>query len=679
MNLIRLQKLNQKLHPKNQILIHQMMSNSQISFCEEEFSQYRLNNFQELLHVNITNPNSIYIEGQFSFEGYRKINIHCYVDTGASLCIASKNVIPPELWENTPKPIQVKIANKEILELDKVCKNLQVKFESKIFTIHTVYQQETGIDLIIGNNFCRYYCPFVQTLDKIAFTLGKETIWIPKVTKALAVADDKFLESYKKYSKIQPKLGTNIWKEDIHSQDRYFLAIEKYQLIERLLDEVCSENPIDPKKSKNWMKASIKLINPDTVIKVKPMRYSPKDRDEFDVQIKELLDLGVIIPSMSPHQSPAFLVENEAEKRRGKKRMVVNYKAINEATVGDGHNLPNIQELLTLFRGKTIFSSFDCKSGFWQVLLDEQSQLLTAFTCPQGHYQWKVVPFGLKQAPSIFQRHMQNALRGTEKFCTVYVDDIIVFSDTETEHFNHVLTVLGLIKKYGILLSKKKAKLFKEQIDILGLEIDKGFHKPQNHILENIHKFPDNLEDKKQLQRFLGVLTYAEAYIPKLASMRKPLQAKLKKDVIWNWSAEDTNYIKKIKKGLTNFPKLYLPKPEDFMILETDASNFDWGCVLKARTPNNDELICRYGSGSFAGAQLNYHSNDKEILAVKRGISKFLVYLKPVKFLVRTDNKNFTYFLKNKIDGKDNNGRRVRWQNWFYYFDFEVEHLAGTK
>ncbi|GJS49739.1 zinc finger, CCHC-type containing protein [Tanacetum coccineum] len=147
------------------------------------------------------------------------------------------------------------------------------------------------------------------------------------------------------------------------------------------------------------MKATIKLIDPNTVIRVKPMCYSPQDRIEFTKQINELLNMKLIVQSKSPHMSPAFLVENEAEKRRGKKRMVVNYKKINEATIGDSHNLPNMQELLTLLRGKSIFSSFDCKSGFWQVLLDEQSQLLTAFTCPNGHFQWKVVPFGLKQAP----------------------------------------------------------------------------------------------------------------------------------------------------------------------------------------------------------------------------------------------------------------------------------------
>jgi hypothetical protein len=108
--------------------------------------------------------------------------------------------------------------------------------------------------------------------------------------------------------------------------------------------------------------------------------------------------------------------------------MVINYKKLNDHTIGDGYLLPRKDELLDQIRGKKIYSSFDCKSGFWQVLLDETSQSLTAFTCPQGHFEWKVMPFGLKQAPSIFQRHMNETFTGLENFCRIYVDDIIVFS-----------------------------------------------------------------------------------------------------------------------------------------------------------------------------------------------------------------------------------------------------------
>ena len=129
---------------------------------------------------------------------------------------------------------------------------------------------------------------------------------------------------------------------------------------------------------------------------------------------------------------------------------------MHKAIIGDSHNLPNKDELLTLIRGKTIFSSFDCKSGFWQVLLDHKSQLLTRFTCPQGHYQWVVMPFGLRQAPSIFQRHMNNAFRDFEKFCCVYVDDILVFSNNDKDHHEHVLTILNRCKELGIILSKKE-------------------------------------------------------------------------------------------------------------------------------------------------------------------------------------------------------------------------------
>jgi hypothetical protein len=347
--------------------------------------------------VNITNPNSIYIKGKLKFSGYKQIELHCYVDTGASMCVASKYVIPNEHWVNTERPIVVKIANDMKITLSKVCKNLNVLIAGEIFHIPTVYQQESGIDFILGNNFCQLYGPFTQFTDRVIFTLNKIPIHIGKIRIAHKVGIPGYLESMKKKSNLPKTEVINISPNKINSllerggyirnQKLFEIQKDKISKIEKLLDLVCSENPIDPNKSKYWMTANIKLINPRMTVKVKPMQYSPQDREEFGKQIKELLDLKVIKPSKSPHMSPAFLVENEAEKRRGKKRMVVNYKAINTATIGDSHNLPNKDELLTLIRGKKIFSSFDCKSGFWQVLLDEESQLLTAFTCPQGHYQ----------------------------------------------------------------------------------------------------------------------------------------------------------------------------------------------------------------------------------------------------------------------------------------------------
>nr|KAJ0188708.1 hypothetical protein LSAT_V11C900505850 [Lactuca sativa] len=345
------QNLHQTLKNTNQQRMTQTSPIQTPLSREEEINHFcaNLQKIDDSLIMNLTNPNSIYVSAFLNFKGYKKFRVHCFVDTGASLCLASKFIIPDELWENAPKEISATIAN-------------------------------------------------------------GETIKINKVTEAYSKGKPGFLETQEKGSKEKQIPGTDITHDGINKERIISIQTTRFKQIEDLLEKVCSENPIDPNKTKGWMQASIKLIDPKTVIREKPTVYSLQDREEFSKQIKELLDMRLIIESKFPHMSPAFLVNKEAEKRRGKKRMVVNHKAINDANIGDSHNLPNMHELLTLLRGKNIYSSFDCKSGFWHVVLYEESQLLTAFTCHDGLFQWKVLPFGLKQAPSIFQRHMQNAL-----------------------------------------------------------------------------------------------------------------------------------------------------------------------------------------------------------------------------------------------------------------------------
>lgn len=144
----------------------------------------------------------------------------------------------------------------------------------------------------------------------------------------------------KKHSRIEKPAPINITPEkieEIHTfkeggEDIYLADLKKFGEIEQLLEKFCSENPLDPEKTKKWMKASIKLKEAGTYVQVKPMVYSPLDRKEFTIQINELLKMKLIEPSNSPFMSPAFLVENEAERRRGKKRMVINYKKVNDLT-----------------------------------------------------------------------------------------------------------------------------------------------------------------------------------------------------------------------------------------------------------------------------------------------------------------------------------------------------------
>ena len=215
------------------------------------------------------------------------------------------------------------------------------------------------------------------------------------------------------------------------------------------LDEVCSEDPFDIKNTNNLL-IEIKLRDPNKEIRVNyKMTYTEHDVNEFKEETKVLLSKGLIRESYSPHSSPAFYVNNHNEQKRGKRRMVIDYRKINEATIGNAQNLPRKEFLIKKLRGAKIFSALDAKSGYWQIRLHENTKPLTAFTCPpQKHFEWNVLPFGLKQAPGIFQQFMDNNLIGYEEFSSAYIDDIIIFTkNDENDHLEKNYKILERCKE----------------------------------------------------------------------------------------------------------------------------------------------------------------------------------------------------------------------------------------
>ena len=215
------------------------------------------------------------------------------------------------------------------------------------------------------------------------------------------------------------------------------------------------------------------------------------------MHIEELLKLGAIRDSRSPHRSASFIVRNHAEIARGKSRMVINYKRLNDNTIDDAYNIPNKQEWINRIQGSKYFSNFDLKVGFWQVKMAEESIEWTAFTCPQGHFEWLVMPLGLKNAPALFQRKMQNIFNENQEFILVYIDDLLVFSKSYKEHIAHLETFFRKVEQHGLILSKRKMEICKEKINFLGHEIGEGKFYLQDHIAKKILEFLDVMNDKK--------------------------------------------------------------------------------------------------------------------------------------------------------------------------------------
>ena len=183
------------------------------------------------------------------------------------------------------------------------------------------------------------------------------------------------------------------------------------------------------------------------------------------------------------------------------------------------------------------------------------------------------MPFGLKNTLRIFQRRMDNAFKHLHNFLVIYVDDILISSDTLEEHREHLNTFLEAAIKEGICLSKKKAVNEKEKIEFLGFEVGINEINLQPHISRKITEYPDQLRTKKQIQGFLGLLNYASSYILDLAKKKKDLQSLLRKNNTLGWTDEHTDIVEKLKEECSQLPRLKLLEPEDNLILQTEASD----------------------------------------------------------------------------------------------------------
>ncbi|KAL6205373.1 hypothetical protein ACLB2K_022633 [Fragaria x ananassa] len=395
--------------------------------------------------------------------------------------------------------------------------------------------------------------------------------------------------------------------------------------IENLLKPVISEDP-QLYWERDPVYCQLKMHVANTICHVKAIpHYREEDRKEMESQIQEILEKKLIRHSNSPYHAPTFLV-----------RVLINR-----------------------LRGAKIFSKFDVKSGFWQVKMHPDSVALTAFGTPQRHYEWLVMLFGLKQAPSIFQRKMDNIFKPVADFCIVYIDDILVFSKTMDEHLKHLEQVCKLIVQKGIILGQKKIHLIKGEIDFLGIHVKDGEIRLQDHIVKKISQFPDNIPDAKSLQRFLGVVNFARDFIPQVSSLTALLSPKTSSKKKWSFTADDSNTVRKIKELTKNLPPLQLPEG-DLIILQTDANDYYWaGVVLAVALYTNHEKICKFLSGKFNAAELNYFTGDKEVLALIKSIKGAEAYLGN-KFVVRTDNKRVKNFKNYKLTDDADRGRVLR-------------------
>lgn len=231
-------------------------------------------------------------------------------------------------------------------------------------------------------------------------------------------------------------------------------------------------------------------------------------------ECSQLLKQGLIEPTDSEWSCQAFYVEKRFEIVKGEKRLVIDYQPLNCFLRDDKFPLPKIQSLFVHIQNAKVFSKFDLKAGFWQLGIHSDDRPKTAFCIPNAHYQWKVMSFGLKVAPSLFQKAMIKIFEPILHHALIYIDDVLLFSKDHDSYQQLLSHFLEIVETYGIMLSEKKSILGQNTITFLGMTLKDGYYSPGPHIAQELIHFPDEHLSKKQIQQFLSIINYLREFFP---------------------------------------------------------------------------------------------------------------------------------------------------------------------
>ena len=413
---------------------------------------------------------------------------------------------------------------------------------------------------------------------------------------------------------------------------------------------------------------TIPLQDPSSQPPFRPLyRLSPLEHKEADSQIQLLLEAGLIEPSSSPYGAPILF----AAKKDGGLRMCIDYRALNKLTVKNRYPLPRIDDLLDAAQGAQVFSSIDLLSGYHQIRIQPEDIPKTAFRTPFGLFQWKVLSFGLTNAPATFQAVMNDVLRPViGKFALVYLDDILIFSKDIVEHSEHIRTVLQLLRDNQLYAKMSKCTFAQPELEFLGHVLGRDGLRVDPRKTAVVAEWPVP-RDLSQLRTFLGMANYFRKFIQNYAQRTLVLTRMLRKDRAWEWLLECQKAFEDIKTALTTAPVLALPdfsKPFDVVC---DASGLGLGAVLL-----QDGQPIAFESRQFSSAEQNYSTTEQELLACVHALKVWRCYLEGAgEFTLHTDHGANTF-----LDTQPNLSRRqARWQEFLSRFHFTWKFIPGVR
>jgi hypothetical protein len=419
----------------------------------------------------------------------------------------------------------------------------------------------------------------------------------------------------------------------------------------------------------------IKLKDDVKLRKAKPYSLSLDQEKALKEYLDKYSAKGYIRKSQSKISSPILFVP----KRDGGKRLCVDFRKVNEATIPNHYPLPRIDEMVDRLQGMQWFTAVDIRDAYYRIRMAPGEEEKTAFTTSRyGLWEYLVMPFGLANAPATFQALINDALEDLlGECCVAYLDDVLIFSKTLEEHVEHVRNVFRRLRKYKLPIKLSKCEFHKQSVHFLGMIVSREGLKMDPAKVEGILQWPVP-KSVKEVQAFIGLANFYRRFIRGFSGVGSAMTDLTKGDKkTFKWTKEAQAAFERLKREFTTAPILVLFDPELQTILETDASDGAIAAVLTQVCRDGLIRPVAYFSRKLTKTEYNYTVHDKELYAIVAAFKQWKVYLMGAKYPVKvySDHKNLLYWNTTKVLSQ----RQARWSEELSAFNFQIFHVRGKE
>lgn len=711
------------------------------SFYEQHLSEYPINPLGDILEVEGANGFSV------PYEGYIKVDITFPEEfLGATIEVATVALVVPDVKSHTQPLVLIGTNTLDILyEQQLLAESPQHQpslfgYRVVLKTLETRRKQNTSG--VLGHVRLRGNVPEVMPAGQTVVVKGSvavpvgidkcvvvehpsdsslpggvfvkrclltisssQSVWLPVVLKNetehdIAIPPKCIIAELHVVEFVLPQPSVSPVSERLPTQESNFALNfgesplppewrERISAKLREMPDVFSQHDLDFGHTQK-VKHRIHLHD-ETPFKHRARPIHPQDLEAVRRHLRDLLASNVIRESESPFSSPIVVVR----KKNGDVRLCIDYRKLNLQTVKDAYALPNLEETFSALTGSKWFSVLDLKSGYYQIEVEEADKPKTAFVCPLGFWEFNRMPQGVTNAPSTFQRLMEKCMEDINlREVLVFLDDLIIFSETLEEHERRLLKVLSRLREYGLKLALEKCKFFQTSVRYLGHIVSERGVETDPEKVQTLKTWPSPT-NLRELRSFLGFSGYYRRFIKDYSRVVKPLtdltvgypptrksgkQSESKgpyhnpKESFGDrWTPLCEEAFRSVIEKLTTAPVLGFANPKLTYFLHTDASTKGLGAALYQEQEGRMRVIA-YASRGLSRSESNYPAHKLEFLALKWAVTeKFRDYLYGSQFTVITDSNPLTYVLTTaRLDATS-----YRWLAALSTFSFKLQYRAG--